>query len=93
MKLSDDRINYLSHQIAEAIAADELVVFKDDWNKVRLGIRRGIAAALRKEQEIVGAAEARIRSLKRNVPEGGPEWDALFRNYYTEGIDKLRSIR
>jgi hypothetical protein len=93
MKLSDGRINHLSHQIAEALAADERVTFKEEWNRVRLGIRRGIAAALKRDAGIIAAVENRIRSLKRNIPEGGPEWDALFRNYYTEEIDRLRSIR
>lgn len=93
MKLSDDRINHLSHKIAGALAEDERVRFRDDWNAVRLAVRRAIAGALKKEEEIVAGVEARIRSLKRDVPEGGPEWDALFRNYYGEEIDKLRSIR
>lgn len=93
MRLSDDRINSLSHQIADALAADDSVEFNEEWNRVRLGVRRAIAAVLRKEEAIVSAVEDRIRSLKRNVPEGGPEWDALFRNYYGEEIDKLRSIR
>jgi len=93
VKLGDDRVTHLSHAITEALADDERVHFVQDWNKVRLTVRRTIAAVLKQEEEIVAAVEARIRSIKRNLPEGGAEWEALFRNYYGEEIDKLRSIR
>ena len=93
MKLGDDRVNHLSHAITEALAEDERVQFVQDWNRVRLVVRRTIATVLKQEEEIVAGVQTRIRSLKRSLPEGGAEWEALFRNYYSEEIDKLRSIR
>lgn len=93
MRLSDGRITHLSHLITDALARDDKIEFKDAWNNIRLSVRRSITGALREDEEIGRKVEARIRSLKRNVPEGGPEWEVLCRKYYSEEIERLRSIR
>lgn len=93
MRLSDDRIAHLSHRITEVLAGDPRVQFNDTWNGVRLAVQAGIGRVMHKEAEITQRAEARARSLSRNVPEGSAEWNVLVRQYYDEEIDKLRSIR
>ncbi len=35
------------------------------------------------------AARHKIRSQKREIPEGTEEWDLLHRRYYTEELKKL----
>ena len=35
------------------------------------------------------AARQKIRSQKRDIPEGSEEWDLLLRRYYTEEMKKL----
>ena len=92
-KLSDDKVTNLSHVIADALAADESVEFLEAYNGVRGAVRSSIAGVLRKDLQIIAAVEDKIRSLKRRVPQGSQEWDALFRKYYREEIEKLRSIR
>lgn len=91
--LTDDKINHLSHLVAEVLSEDERVEFKDVYNNIRLSIRRSIGKAMQKEQEIRRAVEEKIRALKRNVLEGSSEWETLFFQYYEEEIAKLRSIK
>ena len=35
------------------------------------------------------AARTKIRSQKREIPEGTEEWDLLHRRYYSEELKKL----
>jgi hypothetical protein len=35
------------------------------------------------------AARAKIRTQKREIPEGSEEWDLLHRRYYSEELKKL----
>lgn len=93
MALSDDKINHLSHLVAEALSGDERVEFKDVYNSIRLSIRRSIGKSIQREQSIRRATEEKVRALKRNVVEGSSEWETLFFQYYEEEISKLRSIK
>ncbi len=93
MKLSDDRVNHLSHAIADALAADERVEFLEVWDKVRLRVKRSIVQVLRHDEEMERRAEAKVRSLRRGVHEGSPEWDVLRRQFYREEIERLRALR
>ena len=93
MKLSDDRVNHLSHVIADALAADERVEFLEVWNKVRLRIKRSIIGVLQDDEEMERRAEAKVRGLRRDVREGSPEWDVLLRQFYREEVERLRALR
>jgi len=44
---------------------------------------------LKKEEEIDTAARRKIESQKRPIPEGGGEWEILYRKYYDE---EMRNI-
>jgi hypothetical protein len=60
-----------------------------DNNAVRLEIVRVITDVLVVEDKVDRAARQKIRSQKRDIPEGGEEWDLLLRRYYTEELKKL----
>ena len=93
MPLSDDKINELSHLITEALEGDSRVTFNKPSNTVRLAVRRSLGKAMQKDAEAIRRAEQKIRSQKKNIPEGSDEWDALYRQYYEDEISKLHSIR
>jgi hypothetical protein len=93
MKLSDDKINYLSHLITELLARDDRVEFKAGKNDIRQAVKRTVIRILREDEELERRAAEKVRSLKRGVFEGTPEWDILHRRYYEEEAEKLRSIR
>ncbi len=87
-KLSRDKINELSHKLAALLRRLPRVKFKMEWNDVRLEIVRGLTELLVVEDKIDHAARVKIRSQKRDIPEGSEEWELLFRRYYDEEMKK-----
>ena len=88
MKLSRDKVNELSHKLAAALRRVPRVKFKLEWNDVRLEIVRAMTEILQTEDKIDHAARVKIKSQKREIPEGSEEWDLLFRRYYDEESKK-----
>ena len=88
MKLSRDKINDLSHKLAAQLRRTPRIKFKLEWNDVRLEIVRGLTEILLTEDKIDHAARLKIRSQKREIPEGSEEWDILYRRYYDEEMRK-----
>jgi hypothetical protein len=41
------------------------------------------------EEKIDRAARTKIRSQKKDIPEGTEEWDLLHRRYYSEELKKF----
>ena len=53
-------------------------------------LRQGVMTeVLMVEDKVDRAARRKIRSQKRDIPEGSEEWDLLLRRYYTEEMKKL----
>jgi hypothetical protein len=89
MKLSRDKINDMSHKIVIALRKTRELRVKKDPNEVRLEIVRDITEVLTAEDKVDRAARQKIRSQKREIPEGSEEWDLLLRRYYSEELKKL----
>jgi hypothetical protein len=89
MKLSRDKINDLSHKLVTGMRKARSFRLKMDANDVRLEIVREITDLLMAEEKVDRAARAKIRSQKREIPEGSEEWDLLHRRYYAEELKKL----
>jgi hypothetical protein len=89
MKLSRDKINDMSHKIVVALRKARELRIKKDLNEVRLEIVRDITEVLTAEDKVDHAARQKIRSQKREIPEGSEEWDLLHRKYYSEELKKL----
>lgn len=86
MKLSDERINDLSHKILEALKKWAAQI--PDTSKALLGIKKGIREFGEILEKIDAHVRQKIASLKRNVPEGSREWDLLYRQYCGEELSK-----
>ncbi len=89
MKLSRDKINEMSHQIVAGLRRSREVRVRKDSNEVRLGLVREITDILQMEDRVDKAARAKVRSQKRDIPEGGEEYDLLHKRYYAEELKKL----
>jgi hypothetical protein len=89
MKLSHEKLILLSHRVLGAVeAVDEIEIF-DEPNVIRQEILKILTALLQEEEKIEETARQRILSQKRTIPEGGGEWDILFRKYYSDELRKL----
>ena len=89
MKLSRDKINDMSHKIVVALRKTRELRVKKDLNEVRLEIVRDVTEILTAEDKVDRTARLKIRSQKREIPEGSEEWDLLHRRYYSEELKKL----
>ena len=90
MKLSRDKVSDISHKIIEMLRKSrDLRLRKKDSNDVRLEIVRQMTEVLMTEEKVDRAARAKIRTQKRDIPEGSEEWDILLRRYYAEELKKL----
>lgn len=89
MKLSRDKITDMSHKIVSALRKARELRVKKDTNEVRLEIVRDMTDVLTAEERVDRAARQKIRSQKREIPEGSEEWDLLHRKYYSEELKKL----
>jgi hypothetical protein len=90
MKLSRDKVNEMSHKIAEMLGKNRDLRLKNrDTNVVRLEIVRVMTDLLLNEHKVDRAAREKIRTQKKEIPEGSEEWDLLHRRYYSEELKKL----
>jgi hypothetical protein len=90
MKLSRDKVNDISHKVVEMLRKNrDLRIKQKDPNVVRLEIVRVMSDILMAEDKVDRAARQKIRSQKREIPEGSEEFDLLHRRYYTEELKKL----
>lgn len=90
MKLSRDKVTDISHKLVEMLRKSrELRLKNKDSNAVRLEIVRVMTDLLLAEDKVDRAARMKIRTQKREIPEGTEEWDLLHKRYYSEELKKL----
>ena len=89
MKLSRDKVTDISHKLVAALRKSRDLRVKKPANDLRLEIVRDMTDLLTAEDKVDRAARQKIRSQKREIPEGSEEWDLLLRRYYAEELKKL----
>jgi len=89
MKLSRDKINDISHKLVASFRKAREFRVKKDPNDVRLEIVKSMTELLAVEEKVDRAARTKIRSQKKEIPEGTEEWDLLHRRYYAEELKKF----
>ncbi len=89
MKLSRDKINDISHKIVSAAQKARFFRLKKPTNDIRLEIVRYFTEVLTTEDKVDRAARQKVRSIKRDIPEGSEEFDLLHRRYYAEELKRL----
>lgn len=89
MKLSRDRVNELSHKIVTGMRKSRDFRVRNDPNELRLALVREMTDLLQLEDRIDKAARQKIRTQKRDIAEGGEEYDILHKRYYAEELKKL----
>jgi len=89
MRLTREKVNVLSHQVSDKLASIDEVEFIEDRNTIRLAVVDILMKWLKKEEEVDKASRHKIEAQKRGIPEGGAEWEILYRKYYEE---EMRNI-
>jgi hypothetical protein len=89
LKLSRNKVNCLSTLVTQHIEENEDLDYMGDIGNIRFKIFHLIMDELRLFENIEESARDRMRTQKRNVPEGSREWEILFRKFVTEDLCKL----
>jgi len=89
MKLSRDKVTDISHKLITAMRRSRDMRMKRDQNDARLEIVKAFTEILQIEERADRAARDKVRSIKRDVPEGSEEWDILHRRYYSEELKRF----
>ena len=88
MKLSRDKITDISHKLIAVMRKSRDLRVKKDTNDARLEIVKAFTEILQVEEKADRAARDKVRSMKRDIPEGSEEWDILQKRYYAEELKK-----
>jgi hypothetical protein len=88
MRLSDDRISFLSHHIVRTLIKESLVKIPDELEAVQ-DFKKTITKFLQSEEKVDQSVRAKIATIKRGIPEGSREWDILYEQYYNEEMNKF----
>jgi hypothetical protein len=88
MKLSRDKITDMSHKLILAMRKSRDLRMKKDPNDARLEIVKVFTDILQLEEKSDRASRDKVRSMKRDIPEGSEEWDILQKRYYAEELKK-----
>jgi hypothetical protein len=86
MRLTRDKVNVLSHAVADKLASIDEIEFVEDRNTIRLAVFDLLMTWLKKEEAIDSAARKMVISQSRKIPEGSSEWEVLYRKYYEDGL-------
>ena len=92
LRLSREKINYLSRLILNSLFKNDQVEFLDDPNEIRLVIVKSIEEEISLYNVIDKKAIEKIQSQKKSIEEGSREWEILYRKYYNEEIQKLGKL-
>lgn len=83
MNLSEERQIYLAHLIFDCLYDEDLADFSDEDLAVR-SAKQAVTKYVKEDLTLSELAKSKIKTLKKPIPEGSPEWDILFKKYYEE---------
>jgi hypothetical protein len=89
MKLSRDKITDISHKLIALLRKSHDLRMKKDQNDARLEIVKAFTDILQVEERADRASRDKVRSIKRDIPEGSEEWDLLQKRYYGEELKRF----
>lgn len=97
MRLGDDKIDHLADRILQRLLAleeedDSVMVMAED-GELRASVRRSFIDFLKRDEKIHDKVRRKIASMKRGIPEGSPEWEALYSQFLREEMEAQRRIR
>ncbi len=89
MRLTEARISHLSHRIRKALRQGGLADFPDEPAAHREA-KAVFDTYARAEEEADAFAREKVSRLSRRVPEGGREWEVLYRKYFEEEMARRK---
>lgn len=88
MKLSEDKVNHISHLILNGIKKERLADALIDEIGVLREIKRVIISELRLDDEIDIIVRKKLASYSRKIIENSTEWDVLYQKFFNEEYNR-----
>lgn len=85
--LSEDRQTHFAHMLVDGIWNDDLVEYTNEDTALKIA-KRAISKFVKDYSQIDIKVRGMIEKLKRNVPEGSPEWDIMYSKYFEEELSR-----
>lgn len=82
--LTDDKVTHLAHVLLDCLKKTPVGRLRGDETQVLRGIKRVLAGELQRGEEVDRAVRARLASYSRQIVEGSPEWEVLYRKAFEE---------
>jgi uncharacterized protein len=89
--ISEERQSHLAHLITDGLSKDDIVDYDDDDKALRAA-KKGIAEFVHEFVVVDESVRSKIATLKRNVMEGTPEWDVMYKKYYEEELRRRGKV-
>lgn len=84
MRLSEKRIQFIATQIVDELLSRKEVTYNGSRMAFEAEIARIISDDLKIEDEIDQEVVEMISKMKRNIPPGSAEWDAIYQQKKAE---------
>ncbi len=81
-----ERMNQIANMIRDLIMEDETVEIYEDPPIIRKRVAEILREAVREEEDIERKVRERIRQYSKNILEGTPEWNLLYRRIYEDEL-------
>lgn len=86
--LSEEKISHLSHVLLKGLLESKLVEARDEEGKIRRQIKLSLTTFLKVGEDIEVVVKKKLQSFSRNITEGSPEWEVLYRKFFDEEAAK-----
>ncbi|UCF81356.1 MAG: DUF507 family protein [Acidobacteriota bacterium] len=93
MKMSPDKMSYLSDKITRALHSEKSLRIDAPREEIYRQVALTLKHDAQREADIEEKVRRKIESIKRRIQEDTPEWSTLFRQYYEEEVFKIHAVR
>ena len=88
MRLSDDKIRYITHIVLKSLLTKGAVTPLTDDGSIRREMRTTIERELHIADSIDEKVTKKLQSYSKNIYEGSSEWEVLYRKFFEEEAAK-----
>ncbi len=81
-----ERMNQIANMIRDLIMEDDSVEIYEDPPVIRKRVADILREAVKEEEDIERRVRERIKKYSRNILEGTPEWNILYRRIYEDEL-------
>lgn len=89
MKLTEAKVSFFARRVMERLAKEKIASFPDEGAAFREA-KRVLMERLVVEDEVDSLVRRKISGQARVVPEGGRDWDILYRKYFEEEMSRRK---